>query len=42
MIHDEIGLFEPPKPADVDDELDVDGPSVEAPTPEPCPVNFGR
>ena len=35
MIHDEIGLFEPPKPADVDDELDVDGPSVEAPTPEP-------
>ena len=25
MIHDEIGLFEPPESADADDELDVDG-----------------
>jgi len=35
MIHDEIGLFEPPESADADDELDVDVSPVEAPTPEP-------
>ena len=35
MIHDEIGLLEPQEIADIDDELDVDEPSAEAPTPEP-------
>ena len=35
MIHDEIGLVEPPEDAGLDVELDLDEPPFESPTPEP-------